>query len=44
MASKPKKELDSRSNMSTGTKVVIGVFAAIMALSMKVAEKVKEEL
>lgn len=34
MASKPKKELDSRSNMSTGTKVVIGVFAAIMALSM----------
>ncbi|MDO4796960.1 MAG: tetratricopeptide repeat protein [Coriobacteriales bacterium] len=34
MASKPKKELDSRSNMSTGTKVVIGVFAVIMALSM----------
>ncbi len=34
MANKPKKELDGRSNMSTGTKVVIGVFAVVMALSM----------
>ena len=33
MANKPKKELDGRSNMSTGTKVVIGVFAVVMALS-----------
>ncbi len=33
MAQKRKKELGDR-NMSTGTKVVIGVFAVIMALSM----------
>ena len=35
MANKPKKkELDGRGNMSTGTKVVIGVFAVIMALGL----------
>lgn len=35
MANKPKqKELGGTRNMSTGTKVVIGVFAVVMALSM----------
>lgn len=34
MAKKPQKELGGPRKMSTGTKVVIGVFAVIMALSM----------
>ena len=34
MADKPQKELGGPRKMSTGTKVVIGIFAVVMALSM----------
>lgn len=34
MAEKPKKELGGPRNMSKGTKIIIGIFAVIMALAM----------
>lgn len=34
MANKPQKELGGTRNMSLGTKIVVGIFAVIMALSM----------
>lgn len=34
MAKKPQKELGGSRNMSTGTKILIGIFAVLMALSM----------
>lgn len=34
MAKKPEKELGGSRNMSTGTKIIVGIFAVIMALSM----------